>query len=68
MLHRRETDMNTDQEFRAMIQQLCDDVPINTDSILRSNRAYIERYLALGAEQSSDSWNAVPAQDDNALD
>ena len=33
-----------------MIQQLCDDVPIDTDAILRANRSYIDRYLQLGEE------------------
>ena len=55
-LHWREHDPVDDAEFRAMIQQLCDDVPINPDAILRSNRDWLDKYLALGAEQSSDSF------------
>ena len=38
-----------------MIQQLCDDVPINPDAILRANRAYIAYYRALGEEESDVS-------------
>ena len=38
-----------------MIQQLCDDVCINTDAILRANRRYIAEYLALAADQSSSA-------------
>ena len=55
-LHRRDRDLLTDDEFTAMIQQLCDDVPIYPDSMLRANRTYINHYLALGDEQSSDSF------------
>ena len=40
-----------------MIQQLCDDVPINPDAILRANHAYLGHYRALGAEQSAASWD-----------
>ena len=50
-LHRREEDLADANQFRAMIQQLCDDVPINTDAILRANQRYLAHYLALGAEQ-----------------
>ena len=34
-----------------MICQLYEEVPVNTDAILRANRGFIEQYLALGAEQ-----------------
>ena len=40
-LHRRDRDLASDDEFRAMVQQLCKDVPINTDAILRANQSYI---------------------------
>ena len=55
-LHRRDTDVKDHAEFERMIQQLCDDVHIDTDAMLRSNRAYINRYLQLGEDQSSDSF------------
>ena len=66
-LHRRNTDLASHEEFKAMIQQLCDDVPINTDNILRANRSYVAHYLALGAEQSSASLNSAGAQDYDSL-
>ena len=34
-----------------MIQQVIDDVPINTENILRANQRYLAQYLALGDEQ-----------------
>ena len=55
-LHRRDRDLASDAEFRAMIQQLTEDVPVNADSILRANRAWIAKYLELAAEQSADSF------------
>ena len=39
-----------------MVLQLCEDVPVNADNMLRANRRYIAQYLALGAEESSDSF------------
>ena len=55
-IHRRETDFANDAEFPAFIKKLCDEVPIDHTAILRANHDYIARYLALGAEQSSDSY------------
>ena len=55
-LYRRDRDLATDAEFSAMIEQLCEDVPINVDNILRANRDYVDHYLALGDEQSSDGF------------
>ena len=56
-LHRRDEDVASEDEFRAMIRQLYEDVPINTEAILRANRRYLAQYLALGAAQeSSDSF------------
>ena len=49
-MHRRERDLADDDEFRAMVQQVCDDVPVNPDTILRANRAYIVHYLKLAAD------------------
>ena len=55
-LHRRDRDLTNQAEFRAMIEQLCADVPVNAENILRANRLYINHYLDLGDEQSSDSF------------
>ena len=56
-LHRRDRDLTSDEEFRAMIRQLCDDIPINTDAILRANQPYLAKHLAMASEQeSSDSF------------
>ena len=55
-LPRRDRDLKDAAEFSQMIEKLCEDVPINTDNILRSNRAYVNHYLALGEEQSSDGF------------
>ena len=55
-LHRRDSDLANDVEFRDMILQLCEDVPVSADNMLRANRRYIAQYLALGAEESSDSF------------
>ena len=55
-LPRRDRDLKDAAEFSQMIEKLCEDVPINTDNILRSNRAYVNHYLALGDELSSDSF------------
>ena len=49
-LHRRDADFRNEAEFRAMIQQLCDDVPIDVEAILRANHGYLAHYRALGAE------------------
>ena len=55
-LHRRERDFPNAAAFEQAVLQLCDDVPIDPDAMLRANRSYIEHYLALGDEQSSDSF------------
>ena len=55
-LHRRDSELANDVEFRNMVLQLCEDVPINAANILRANRRHIAHYLALGTEQSSDSF------------
>ena len=55
-LHRRDRDLTSDDEFRAMIRQLCEDVPINAANILRANHAWIAKYLELAAEQSAASF------------
>ena len=47
-LHRRDSDLANADEFKAMIQQLCDDVPINVDAMLRTNTRFIAQHLALG--------------------
>ena len=47
-LHRRDVDFANEAEFRAMIQQLVDDMPVNTENILRANYRYLAQYLALG--------------------
>ena len=39
-----------------MIQRVYEEVPINTENILRANQRYLAQYLALGADQSSDSF------------
>ena len=49
-LHRRDENIKDEAEFSQMIEKLCEEVPINTDNILRSNRAYVNYYLALGEE------------------
>ena len=55
-LHRRDCDFVDAAAFEAMVQQLCDDVPVNPTTILRANHAYIASYIALGDEQSSDTF------------
>ena len=56
-LHRRDSDLADEEQFRAMVKQLYEDVPVNTDAILRANQGYIAKYLALGsASQSSESF------------
>ena len=55
-LHRRDRDLTSDEEFRAMIRQLCEDVPINAANILRANHPWIAKYLELAAEQSAASF------------
>ena len=60
-LHRRERDIANEEEFRQMIWQLTEDVPINTENMLRANRRWLDHYIALGEEQKSsssfDSWD-----------
>ena len=36
-----------------MIEQLCEDVPVDTDAMLRANLSYVARYLDLGAAAES---------------
>lgn len=55
-LHRRETDLANEAQFRDMVHQLCDEVAIDHSAILRANHDYIAHYLALGDELSSDSY------------
>ena len=56
-LHRRNSDLADEEQFRAMVKQLYEDVPVNTDAMLRANQRYIAQYLALGsASQSSESF------------
>ena len=52
-LHRRDADIENDDEFRAMIRKLYREVPVNVDAMLRANRSHIDRYIALGEEQES---------------
>ena len=57
-LHRRERDLASDEEFRNMIRELTEEVPINTENMLRANRHYLDHYIALGEEQRSSSWDS----------
>ena len=54
-LHRRDSDLANEEEFRGLVRQVYEDVPVNTDAILRANHRFIAKYLALGDEQSSSA-------------
>ena len=54
-LHRRERDLKDHAEFKAMIEKLYSEVPIDTEAMLRANRSHIAHYLALGDEQDPSS-------------
>ena len=56
-MHRRDNDFQNEAEFRQFVQQVCDDVHIDPDAILRANHAYFAHYRALGAELSSSYSN-----------
>ena len=49
-MHRRDSDFADAAAFEAMVVQLCEEVPVDPDAMLRANRAYVASYIALGDE------------------
>lgn len=52
-LHRRSENIETMDGFRAFLQTVIDDVPLDVERLLRSNREYVKKYAAAG--EASDS-------------
>ena len=52
-LHKRDLGFRDEAELRQFVQQVCDEVPIDPDAVLRANRSWLKRYLALGADAIS---------------
>lgn len=45
------------QEFRSLIKDLCDEVALSTDDLMRANQRYIEEHALLNfGSSSSDSF------------
>ena len=56
-LHRRERDLASSEEFRAMIRRLYEEVPFDVDRILRANFKDVASYFDLGVGREASNNN-----------